>query len=76
MDLVGTIHDRMPLLDPEHYKLWLDSGCAKVPRLLDPLLRPYSAERMSAYPIGTRVNNPKNDAVIRAPVTPCTPCGV
>lgn len=44
--LVGTIHDRIPvILDPQDYQLWLDSA-TKEPRLLDPLLRPYPADRM------------------------------
>ncbi|MGH8646969.1 MAG: SOS response-associated peptidase [Gammaproteobacteria bacterium] len=58
---VGAIHDRMPvILDPEDYELWLDPA-TKDPRLLGPLLRPYPAERLIAYPINTRVNDPKND---------------
>ncbi len=60
-ELIGAIHDRMPvILDPADYELWLDPD-AKEPHLVEPLLRPYSVERMAAYPINTRVNNPKND---------------
>lgn len=33
------------ILDPQDYQLWLDSA-TKEPRLLDPLLRPYPADRM------------------------------
>lgn len=60
-ELIGTIHNRMPvILDTEDYGLWLDQAIQE-PRLLNPLLRPYPAELMTAYPISTRVNNPKND---------------
>lgn len=59
--LIGAIHDRMPvILDPADYELWLNPD-AKEPHLVEPLLRPYPVERMAAYPINTRVNNPKND---------------
>ncbi len=59
--LLGAIHDRMPvILDAEDYDLWLDPA-TKEPRLLESLLRPYPMERLTAYPISTRVNNPKND---------------
>ncbi len=60
-ELVAPIHDRMPvILDPTDYEAWMD------PKLQDPerlkaFLRPYPAERMRAYPVSTRVNNPKND---------------
>ncbi len=60
-DLVGRIHLRMPvILAPEDYDLWLDPGLHE-PECLQPLLRPYPAEEMVAYPVSTRVNNPADD---------------
>ena len=55
--LVGTIHDRMPLiLSPQDYDRWLSDEP-------DPreLLRPFPAEPMTMWPVSTRVNTPKND---------------
>jgi SOS response associated peptidase (SRAP)/ATP dependent DNA ligase domain len=57
-ELVGTIHDRMPvIIGPEDYTRWLSS--------LDPdprdLLVLYPAELMTMWPISTRVNKPVND---------------
>jgi putative SOS response-associated peptidase YedK len=48
------------ILPPEDYALWLDSNIQEIERL-QPLLRPYPAEEMTAYPVSTRVNNPAND---------------
>ena len=55
--LVAPIHTRMPvILAPEDHGRWLDS--ANDGR---PLLRPYPAEAMTAYPVSTRVNAVRND---------------
>lgn len=60
-ELVAPIHDRMPvILDPADYEPWMDPELQD-PERLKALLRPYPAERMRAYPVSTRVNNPKND---------------
>ncbi len=60
-DLIGAFHHRMPvILDPEHYDLWLDPSVQDAERL-QPLLRLYPADGMSAYPVSTRVNNPAHD---------------
>jgi putative SOS response-associated peptidase YedK len=69
-DLVGRIHDRMPvILPPAAYGLWLDPNTHDVAPL-QALLRPYPADDMVAFPIGTRVNNPANDTPdIIAPLT-------
>ena len=59
--MVAPIHDRMPVILPESaYDLWLDPD-VKDPRRLQPLLVPYPAEEMEAYPVGTLVNSPGND---------------
>jgi putative SOS response-associated peptidase YedK len=56
-ELVGEIHDRMPLiLAPTDYISWLSDEP-------DPheLMRPFPAEPMLMWPISTRVNKPEND---------------
>jgi hypothetical protein len=59
--LVGTIHDRMSvILNPAAYDLWLDPE-AEDAKKLEALLVPYPSEAMTAYPVSTRVNNPKAD---------------
>jgi putative SOS response-associated peptidase YedK len=60
-DLLRPLHHRMAvILAPEDYDLWLDPAIQEVDRL-QPLLRPYPAEAMTAYPVSTRVNSPAND---------------
>jgi putative SOS response-associated peptidase YedK len=60
-DVMRPIHDRMPvILEPGDYEKWIDVKSAV--RDVAPLLRPYAAEPMEAYPVGTRVNTPRNDA--------------
>ncbi|MCY2995507.1 MAG: SOS response-associated peptidase [Planctomycetota bacterium] len=59
--LMQPIHDRMPvILDPAAYDLWLDPEVRSGQKLED-LLRPYPADRLEAFPVGTVVNNPRND---------------
>ena len=59
--LIAKIHNRMPVLLPrEAYAKWLDPGELD-PSVMDPLLRPYPAEEMIAYPVSTLVNKPQND---------------
>jgi putative SOS response-associated peptidase YedK len=56
-ELVGGIHDRMPLiLAPGDYTRWL--GDEPDPR---GLMRPFSAGPMRMWPISTCVNKPEND---------------
>jgi putative SOS response-associated peptidase YedK len=58
-DLVRKIHDRMPvIIDPIDYDAWLEATDTAIPMAL---LQPYPAERMRSYPVGQRVNSPKND---------------
>ncbi len=55
------IHDRMPtILRREDYDRWLDPSVTDTDQL-SALLRPYPAEEMVAYPVGTLVNAPVND---------------
>lgn len=60
-DVVRSIHDRMPvILDGESASSWLDPELAD-PEALQQLLRPCPGEDLTAYPVDTRVNRPKND---------------
>lgn len=55
-----TIHNRMPVIVAEaDFDLWLDpqAPLAALPALFEP----FSAERMTAYPVSTHVNSPRND---------------
>jgi putative SOS response-associated peptidase YedK len=69
-ELVGRLHDRMPvMLDPADYERWLDGEAAAVSLL--PLLRPYPAAEMVAIPVSPRVNSPANDdASLVEPIDP------
>lgn len=60
--IMRPIHDRMPvILAAKDYDLWLDPKVQKS-ELLQPLLRPYPTEEMTAYPVSTLVNKPANDS--------------
>ncbi|MDX1377599.1 MAG: SOS response-associated peptidase [Anaerolineales bacterium] len=60
-DLMEPIHNRMPvILHTRDYAKWLDAS-PQTPDNLLPLLKPYSAEAMSAYAVSTLVNKPSND---------------
>lgn len=61
-ELMCPIHNRMPvILDRKDYDLWLDPEVKKS-ELLQPLLRPYASEEMTAYPVSKAVNKPSNDS--------------
>mgnify|MGYP002277228562 CR=1 FL=1 len=58
-DLVSDLHHRMAvILDPEAESTWLHGSVEEAAALLDP----YPAAEMEAYPVSTRVNDPRNDA--------------
>jgi len=60
-ELVAPIHDRMPaILSPDHFQRWL-SPAELPPQELQPLLGPYPAAAMVAYPVSRAVNNPANE---------------
>lgn len=60
-ELLSPIHNRMPvILKPENYDLWLAVDVQKL-ELLHPLLCPYPANEMVAFPVNTQVNNPANN---------------
>jgi len=57
--LVGKIHDRMPvILNKENCWKWLE---LRPVTELSAMLSPYPAEDMDAYPVSTRVNNPREE---------------
>jgi putative SOS response-associated peptidase YedK len=57
-ELTRAIHDRMPVIvAPSDAARWLDRN----ERDVADLVRPYPAEEMTAYRIGTRVNSARND---------------
>lgn len=58
--IVGKIHDRMPVIIPETaYDLWLDSW--EEGNFFDHYLAPYPPANMEAYPVGSRVNDARNE---------------
>jgi putative SOS response-associated peptidase YedK len=60
-EMMARLHDRMPVIVSEDdYAAWLDPKNENT-ATLQPLLKPYPSEEMRAYPVSTRVNNPKND---------------
>jgi putative SOS response-associated peptidase YedK len=48
------------ILKPEDYDLWLDPE-VQDSKMLQPLLQPFPTEGMTAYPVSTIVNSPKNN---------------
>jgi putative SOS response-associated peptidase YedK len=61
-ELMNIIHNRMPvILHPRDYARWLDPS-PQTPDQLKPLLKPFPADMMNAYPVSTMVNSPANDA--------------
>jgi putative SOS response-associated peptidase YedK len=60
-ELMAGIHNRMPvILNQKDYAAWLDTAPQTPERLL-PLIKPFPADKMSAYPVSTMVNSPAND---------------
>ena len=59
-EVTQRLHNRMPvILEPRDYDRWLDPGDPN--RLPTDLLRPYPAEKMSAWPVSDRIGNVRND---------------
>lgn len=60
-DLMAPIHKRMPvILAPTSYDQWLDPTYQQIDPL-KALLGSYPSEELTAYPVSTLVNNPRND---------------
>jgi putative SOS response-associated peptidase YedK len=66
---VQPLHGRMPvILEPDRFAAWLDAGQSSA--ALRPLLAPHAGP-MTAWPVSTRVNSPRNDdAACLAPLAP------
>ena len=59
-ELMEPVHNRMPvILEPKDYERWLDPEAKDRPPV--DLLRPYPAERMTAWPVSERVGNVRNN---------------
>lgn len=60
-ELMAPIHDRMPVILPrEAEAAWLDPKETSSRAVL-PLLQPYPAAAMDAYPVSTRVNDARHE---------------
>jgi putative SOS response-associated peptidase YedK len=60
-DLMSRLHNRMPvILHESDYAKWLDPAPRQAADL-QPLLVPYPAGEMEAFPVSTLVNSPAND---------------
>ena len=60
-EVAAEIHDRMPVILAEsRYAEWLDPAVDE-PSRLEPLIRPYPADRLTRYAVSTLVNSPAND---------------
>lgn len=61
-DFMKPIHDRMPvILHKDDYPLWLSPAEEPTP-VLQALMRPYSGDNLTAYPVSKAVNRPVIDA--------------
>ncbi|HEX8720105.1 MAG TPA: SOS response-associated peptidase [Pyrinomonadaceae bacterium] len=59
-EVLRPVHDRMPvILHPDDYELWLGAEARELEHVKE-MLRPYPAEEMVGYPVGTGVNSPRN----------------
>lgn len=66
-ELMASIHDRMPVIvRPSGFDGWLGGDSPP-----DGVFEPFPAEEMEAFPVGTRVNSPRNnDPSLVEPVEP------
>jgi len=60
-DLVGRVHDRMPvMLSREHWDAWLEPGTEDL-EVVSGLLVPSPARELEMFPVGTAVNDVRNE---------------
>lgn len=60
-EFMQTIHNRMPvILHKEDYNLWLSPN-EEPAGVLQELMKPYSGDELTAYPVSKMVNKPSND---------------
>jgi putative SOS response-associated peptidase YedK len=61
-DGISRIHDRMPvILAPPAWRRWIDHS-VRHPARVEEILRANAVVDVRAYPVGSRVNTPRNDA--------------
>lgn len=60
-NLMMPLHNRMPvIIHQDAYAQWLEKS-PQTPENLQPLIKPYPSDEMTAHPVSTLVNNPAND---------------
>jgi putative SOS response-associated peptidase YedK len=60
-ELVRPVHDRMPVIVPrDEFAHWLHPS-VQDPGLLQPILRPFPAERMRVVPVSTWISDPRHE---------------
>ena len=60
-EVMKPIHERMPaIIAPAHFGLWLDTRVTDKQEIMQYLTSAPSSQ-LSAYPVSTRVNSPKNN---------------
>lgn len=58
-DLMKPIHDRMPvIIHKDDYDTWLAGQASAAKKLL----KPFDADQMEAWRVGSEVNSPRNDS--------------
>ena len=71
-EVVEQLHDRMPCIIPEKdYDRWLQPGDPDRPPI--DLLRPFDADKMTAWKVDRAVGNVKNDSPDLIEPTSATP---
>lgn len=61
-ELMQSIHDRMPvILSPDQQRVWLDAANQNIHQLVA-LLKPYPSDEMTAHPVSSLVNSPRNNS--------------
>jgi putative SOS response-associated peptidase YedK len=59
-EVVKPIHKRMPvIIDPKNFDFWLNPENKEIEKI-KPLLKPYDAKKIEAYPVSLYVNKPEN----------------
>ena len=60
-EVMKPVHERMPaIISPAHYDLWLDSRITDKQEIMQ-LLNSAPSSQLTAYPVSTWVNSPKNN---------------
>jgi putative SOS response-associated peptidase YedK len=72
-EVVAPLHNRMPaIIERKDYARWLDGGSDSTQPPVD-LLRPFPAERMTAWKVDKSVGNVRNDAAHLLEIAPDEP---